>query len=160
MFAKVRNPFGVNGSNAPLKTTTSTTTSSSRIGSSSRTAGFAGLNAMKKTAKGDTSVPVDKRLYVHVVGTSNTQTNEQPPSGDFFFDSRWKVGRVLDDSAKRLHVENVNNRGGGEEARLRVFHVESGQFLEFSDSIGASGKVKNAHTLVLLRGAGVLLGKS
>lgn len=114
------------------------------------------LNGLKRSAKGDPGVPQDRRVYVHVVGTSNTQTNE-PPAGNFWFDGRWKVGRVLDDTAKRLHVENLNNRVG-EEARLRMFHVESGDFLEFSESLG-EGKVKQGHTLVMLRGAGVMLGK-
>ncbi|KAL4932307.1 AN1-type zinc finger protein [Aspergillus undulatus] len=114
------------------------------------------VNAMKKAAKGDPGVPADKRVYLHVVGTSETQ-GVDPPNGDFWFDSRWKVGRVLDDAAKRLGVENVNNRAG-EEARLRVFHVESGEFLEFSDAVG-DGKMKNGDTVVLLRGAGVMLGK-
>ena len=115
------------------------------------------LNTMKRTAKGETNVPADKRIYLHTVGTAETQAVE-PPSGDFFFDSRWKVGRVLDDAAKRLRVENLNNRSGGEEARLRIFHVESGEFLDFSESIGG-GKVKSGDTIVLLRGAGVVLEK-
>lgn len=114
---------------------------------------------MKRTAKGNASTPADKRIYLHVVGTSDTQKNE-PPAGDFFYDSRWKVGRVLDDAAKRLTVENINNRGG-EETKLRMFHVESGEFLEFSDALGsaANGKVRSGGTIVLLRGAGVVLGK-
>lgn len=118
------------------------------------------LNAMKKSAKGDASVPADRRVYLHVVGTADTQKTE-PPAGDFYYDSRWKVGRVLDDAARRLGVENMNNRTGGEEKRLRVFHVESGEFLEFSDALGAAGngKVRSGGTIVLLRGAGVVLGK-
>ena len=116
------------------------------------------LNTMKRSAKGDAGVPADRRLYLHTVGTADSQAAE-PPSGDFYFDSRWKVGRVLDDAAKRLRVENLNNRSGGEEARLRIFHVESGDFLDFSDSIGA-GKVKQGDTIVLLRGAGAILEKS
>ncbi|KAL2836503.1 hypothetical protein BJY01DRAFT_55116 [Aspergillus pseudoustus] len=114
------------------------------------------VNAMKKAAKGDASVPADKRVYLHVVGTSETQTAD-PPNGDFWFDSRWKVGRVLDDAAKRLRVENVNNRAG-EDARLRLFHLESGKFLEFADAIGG-GNVQSGHTIIMLRGAGVILGK-
>ncbi|KAJ5329109.1 hypothetical protein N7452_009499 [Penicillium brevicompactum] len=116
------------------------------------------VNGLKRSAKGDASVPADKRLYLHTVGTAETQVAE-PPSGDFFFDSRWKVGRVLDDAAKKLRVENLNNRVGGEDAKLRIFHVESGEFLEFSDSIGA-GKVKQGDTIVLLRGAGAVLGNA
>ncbi|PWY77952.1 hypothetical protein BO83DRAFT_357429 [Aspergillus eucalypticola CBS 122712] len=115
------------------------------------------LNSMKRTAKGENNIPNDKRIYLHVVGTSET-TNKpatDPPRGDFFFDERWKVGRVLDDAARRLQVENVNNRGGGEEEKLRVFHVEGGVFLEFGESVGA--KVKSGDTVVLLRGAGVIL---
>ncbi|KAJ5096188.1 hypothetical protein NUU61_005544 [Penicillium alfredii] len=116
------------------------------------------VNTLKRSAKGEASVPTDKRLYLRTVGTADTQAADTP-AGDFYFDSRWKVGRVLDDAARRLHVENVNNRGGGEDARLRVFHVESGDFLEFSEAIGA-GKVRQGDTIVLLRGAGAVLGKS
>jgi hypothetical protein len=101
---------------------------------------------------------MDKRLYLHTVGTAETQAAE-PPAGDFFFDSRWKVGRVLDDAAKKLRVQNLNNRVDGEDSRLRIFHVESGDFLEFSEAIGA-GKVKQGDTIVLLRGAGAVLGSA
>lgn len=117
---------------------------------------LARVNTMKRTAKGDTKVPAEKRLYLHVVGTADTEKNE-PPTGDFFFDTRWKVGRVLDDAARRLQVENNNNRVG-EEGRLRIFHVESGEFLEFSETIGQE-KVQQGHSIVMLRGAGVMLGK-
>ncbi|EED18315.1 AN1 zinc finger protein [Talaromyces stipitatus ATCC 10500] len=118
------------------------------------------LNEIKRTAKGEASIPTDKRIYLHVVGTTDKPTAETPPSGNYWFDSRWKVGRVLDDAARKLKVENLNNRVGGEEAKLRIFHVESGEFLEFSVAIGGEGsKVKSGHTIVLLRGAGVLLDK-
>ncbi|OQD64387.1 hypothetical protein PENPOL_c007G00878 [Penicillium polonicum] len=116
------------------------------------------VNGLKRSAKGDASVPADKRLYLHTVGTAETQAAE-PPAGDFFFDSRWKVGRVLDDAAKKLRIQNLNNRVDGEDSKLRVFHVESGEFLEFSEAIGA-GKVKQGDTIVLLRGAGAVLGSA
>ena len=38
------------------------------------------------------------------------------------------------------------------------FCGQCGEFLEFSDAIGA-GKVQSGHTIVLMRGAGVMLGK-
>lgn len=123
--------------------------------SSSRQNQVSQLNQLKRTAKGDAAVPAERRVYLHVVGTSDRPATE-PPMGDFFYDARWKVGRVLDEAARKLRIENVNNRGGGEEARLRVFHVEAGKFLEFSDAIG---DVSSGHTIVLLRGAGVILDK-
>ncbi|KAJ5480898.1 hypothetical protein N7539_006792 [Penicillium diatomitis] len=129
-----------------------------KVKPNSPAARLASVNQMKRTAKGEAAVPADKRIYLHVVGTADTQAAE-PPAGDLYFDTRWKVGRVLDDAARRLKVENLNNRGGGEEARLRIFHVESGDFLEFSQTIG-EGKLKSGDTIVLLRGAGLVLEKA
>ncbi|KAI5298661.1 hypothetical protein KEM56_003865 [Ascosphaera pollenicola] len=111
----------------------------------------AAMNALKRSAKGDTKVSMDKRIYVHVEASSDT-TSSKYPKGDFFYDKDWSLGKVLDDAAKRLQVQNLNNRGG-EEQKLRVFHVEGGQLLEFSEKIGA-GKVSQGDTLVLLRGIG------
>lgn len=110
------------------------------------------LNALKKSAKGNTSLDASKRFYVHVEASAETTTSKFP-SGDFYFDSAWSVGKLLDDAARRLQVQNVNNRVGGEEQKLRVFHIESGKLLEFSEKIG-SGKVAQGDTLVLLRGVG------
>lgn len=80
--------------------------------------------------------------------------NPKIPRADAFYSGEWTVGRVLDMAAKTLGVANVNNRGGGEEEKLRVFHVEGGKLLAFSDKLGAAAGVKNGDTLVLLRGVG------
>lgn len=106
---------------------------------------------LKKTAKGDDKVPLEKRVYVRVEASADTIT-AKVPSGAFFYSKEWSVGRVLDMAAKSLQVENVNNRGGGEEAKLRVFHVEGGRLLEFSEKFGVA--VQTGNTIVLLRGVG------
>ncbi|CAI7572207.1 unnamed protein product [Penicillium manginii] len=152
MFAKVR------GWGKEKQTATANLIPKPKVKPNSPAARMASVNAMKRSAKGEASVPADRRIYLHTVGTADTQATE-PPAGDFFFDSKWKVGRVLDDAARRLAVENKNNQVGGEEARLRIFHVESGDFLEFSETIGG-GKIKSGDTIVLLRGAGVVLANS
>ena len=59
---------------------------------------------------------------------------------------------MLDEAARSLQVENMNNRGGGEETRLRVFHVEGGRLLEFSEKVGVG--LSSGNTIVLLRGVG------
>lgn len=59
---------------------------------------------------------------------------------------------MLDEAAKGLQVENVNNRGGGEVQKLRVYHVEGGRLLEFGEKL--SEGLVNANTVVLLRGVG------
>lgn len=109
------------------------------------------LNALKKAAKGDDKVPMDKRVYLKVEASADT-TKAKYPTGNFYYNKDWTVGRVLDMAAKALQVQNVNNRGGGEEEKLRVFHVEGGRLLKFSEKIGepcASGNM-----IVLLRGVG------
>jgi AN1-type zinc finger protein 1 len=109
------------------------------------------LNALKAAAKGDSSVPAAQRVYVFVEASADT-TKAKFPTGKFFYSANWSIGRVLDAAAKALQVENVNNRGGGEAEKLRIFHVEGGRLLEFSEKLG--DVVQNTNTLVLLRGVG------
>jgi len=113
--------------------------------------GIAALNALKKAAKGDEKIPQEKRIYLHVEASADTTTAKYP-TGKFFYSADWSVGRVLDMAAKALAVQNVNNRGGGEEDKLRVFHVEGGRLLEFSEKLG--DVCKSGNTIVLLRGVG------
>lgn len=112
------------------------------------------LNALKKDAKGDAKVPLDQRVYIHVEAEANT-TTAKLPRGKFWYGKDWSVGRVLDAAAKGLQVENMNNRGGGEEERLRVYHVEGGRVLDFAEKVG--DVLTNGNTVVLLRGVGPVL---
>lgn len=109
------------------------------------------LNQLKKTAKGDGKIPLDKRMYLHVEAEANTTTSKLP-KGEFWYSKAWSVGRLLDDAARGLQVQNVNNRGGGEEERLRVFHVEGGRLLEFGEKV--EDVLAQGNTIVLLRGVG------
>lgn len=109
------------------------------------------LNALRKAAKGDEKITPGKRVYVHVEAEANTTTSKLP-RGAFWYSQEWSVGRVLDAAAKGLQVQNVNNRGGGEEERLRVYHVEGGRILEFGEKVGDA--LVDGNTVVLLRGVG------
>lgn len=106
---------------------------------------------LKRQAKGDDKIPADQRIYLHVEAEKETTTSKLQ-NGSFFYNQDWSVGRVLDLAAKSLQVQNENNRGGGEEKKLRVFHVEGGRMLEFSEKLGAS--VQSGNTIVLLQGVG------
>ena len=57
---------------------------------------------------------------------------------------------MLDAAARSLQVANLNNRGGGEEERLRVYHVEGGRVLDFAEKVGDA--LASGNTVVLLRG--------
>lgn len=119
--------------------------------SSAAASAQAELNALKRIAKGEASVPQDKRVYLHVEASADT-TKAKYPTGKFYYNKDWTVGRVLDMAAKSLQVQNVNNRGGGEEEKLRVFHVEGGRLLKFSEKIGEP--CTSGNMIVLLRGVG------
>ncbi|KAG9696158.1 AN1 zinc finger protein, partial [Aureobasidium melanogenum] len=106
---------------------------------------------LKKNAKGDAKVPLEKRIYVNVEASADT-TKAKHPTGQFFYSSEWSIGRILDLAATSLQVENLNNRVDGEAEKLRVFHVEGGRLLDFGEKLGAA--VKTGNTLVLLRGVG------
>jgi hypothetical protein len=109
------------------------------------------LNALKRDAKGDAKVAPEKRIYLYVEASSDT-TKAKFPTGKFFYNKDISVGRVLDMAARALMVENVNNRSDREEDKLRVFHVEGGRLLKFSEKLG--DVVVNGNMLVLLRGVG------
>jgi len=109
------------------------------------------IYSLKSTAKGDAKIPPEKRIYLHVEASADTTTAKYP-TGNFFYGPDWSVGRVLDAAAKALQVQNVNNRVPGEEEKLRVFHVEAGRLLEFSEKVG--DVLQTGNTIVLLRGVG------
>ncbi|GAM88356.1 hypothetical protein ANO11243_063890 [Dothideomycetidae sp. 11243] len=109
------------------------------------------INELKRAAKGDDKIPLEKRIFVHVEAEKQTLSSKLQ-SGKFFYNKEWSVGRILDMAAKSLQVQNLNNRGGGEEEKLRVFHVEGGRVLEYSEKLG--GSVQTGNTIVLLRGVG------
>jgi AN1-type zinc finger protein 1 len=112
---------------------------------------------LKKTAKGDAKIPVEKRIYLSVEASSETIT-AKIPKGTFFYSVEYNVGRTLDLAAKSLQVSNVNNRAEGEEEKLRVFHVEGGRLLGFGEKLGQA--VKTGDTIVLLRGVGEGMAKT
>ena len=107
--------------------------------------------ALKKTAKGDDKIPIEKRIYLHVEASSDTVTSKIP-KGAFFYSSEYTIGRTLDLAAKSLQVSNVNNRSENELDKLRVFHVEGGRLMPFSEKLGQA--VQTGNTIVLLRGVG------
>lgn len=119
--------------------------------SSAASTAQAELNELKRAAKGDAGVPMDKRVYLAVEASADT-TKAKYPTGKFYYNREWTVGRILDMAAKSLQVQNVNNHGGGEEEKLRVFHVEGGRLLKFSEKIGEA--CVSGNMIVLLRGVG------
>jgi len=117
----------------------------------SRAAQIAALNTLKRNAKGDEKLAPEKRIYLFVEAEAATTTSKLPKA-DLFFSADWSAGKMLDEAAKRLQIANVNNRAESEDQRLRVYHVEGGRLLEFSEKVGKA--LASGNTIVLLRGVG------
>lgn len=109
------------------------------------------VNDLKKTAKGDEKLAAEKRVYLYVEAEAAKPT-EKMLKGKFFYSKDWVIGRVLDAAAKSLQIENINNQSGKEVDKLRVFHVEGGRVLEYSEKVGTA--LTSGNTIVLLRGVG------
>lgn len=109
------------------------------------------VNNLKKSAKGDAKVPVEKRVYLYVEAEAET-AKAKFPKGEFFYSKDWVVGRLLDAAARSLQVQNINNQSSDERDKLRLFHVEGGRLLDYSEKIGAA--LQSGNTVVLLRGVG------
>lgn len=109
------------------------------------------VNELKQHAKGDVNIRQEKKVYLFVDAEAAT-TSSKLPSGRFFVSADWAIGRVLDDVAKRLQVENINNQGMEERSKLRVFHVEAGRVLEFNEKVRDA--LVSGNRIVLLRGIG------
>jgi predicted nucleic acid binding AN1-type Zn finger protein len=109
------------------------------------------VNNLKKTAKGDAKIAPEKRVYLYVEAEAAT-AKAKLPKGEFFYSQDWVVGKMLDAAARSLQVQNINNQSNSEEDKLRVFHVEGGRMLEFSEKLGKV--LQSGNTVVLLRGVG------
>ncbi|KAF4509125.1 hypothetical protein G6O67_005426 [Ophiocordyceps sinensis] len=118
---------------------------------SSTAARLTAVAKLKKSAKGRRDVLEEKRIYLYVEAEAET-AKAKLPKGDFFYSKDWVVGRLLDEAAQNLQVQNMNNQSSDERDKLRVFHVEGGRLLEFGEKIGNA--LKSGNTVILLRGVG------
>lgn len=119
----------------------------------SKAAQLIALNKLKQEATGDNKIPPEKRIYLHCSATEKVTKDNKPKEAAMFFNSDWKVGKILDLVAVKLNVENLNNAAQGTEKILRVYHVESGELLEFSEKVGQ--RMLSGNSIVLIRGVEV-----
>ncbi|KAJ1331787.1 AN1-type zinc finger protein 1 [Microdochium nivale] len=128
-------------------------TAKGRLGKdrAARQAALKKLEEVKQNPMGDGKTPKEKRIYLWVEAEAQT-TVAKIPRGNFYFSQDWVVGRMLDEAAKKLQIQNINNKSTNEQDRLRVFHVETGEMLEFNEKL--TQRLQTGNTVVLLRGIG------
>ncbi|KAK9375724.1 uncharacterized protein V1513DRAFT_441765 [Lipomyces chichibuensis] len=107
------------------------------------------IAALKQNAKGDAHIQPANRVYVFV--ESNIPDSSKQPRVEMYFGRDYSIGRILDRSAQRLQISNQNNSKNDDKDRLRLYHVEGGRVLEFSEKL-ESCKVKDGDTLAVVKG--------
>lgn len=109
------------------------------------------LGKLKNSATGDSTVPVPKRLYVEIqyadVPANGTSTPKKVP---YYVDKTWSCGRCLDIIAKKLNVQNENNKTLDERRKLHLWSAGGNLVLAPTQVIGAV--VKDGELLIIYRG--------
>ena len=110
------------------------------------------MASLKQNARGDAQIPLNNRIYLYVESVDGpSKTSKSPGKAEMFFGRDWVVGRLLDKAAQRMQISNLNSMKNDDKERLRLFHVEGGKILEFSDKVINAG-VNDGDTLVVIRG--------
>ncbi|CCE64631.1 hypothetical protein TPHA_0I01250 [Tetrapisispora phaffii CBS 4417] len=116
------------------------------------------LASIKKSAKGDNNIPVDKRMYIKCYVIDDNVDNEPT---DIFINNTWSLGKTLDYLASSLGVSNNNtsfkttdeeqlflckNKKGGSDS----FDMESIECLDLS--LRVQKALVNLEVVYLVRG--------
>lgn len=135
--------------------------SSSSSSSSSRVAEVA---ILRKTAKGDTKIPVGDRiyvwcLYINVEESSDTEEQEkfakinvEKDRKPVYISKNWPVGRALDSIADTLHIVNYNNSTTISKNRLNIFKLHDEQPVLIEANKRAVSTFSNGDVLYLVKG--------
>ena len=75
------------------------------------------LMKLKQTAKGNSGIPVDERIYFRVICPDKAERKA-------FVSLKWTLGKALDSIAENCSVKNLNNVPG--EKRLKMARLSDG----------------------------------
>ncbi|KAJ3233987.1 AN1-type zinc finger protein 1 [Chytriomyces hyalinus] len=95
------------------------------------------LMKMKSSAKGESSIPTESRVYLRI----HFPCESALPSQALFFHKDWPVGKLVDKLATVAKVSNVNNTSD-EAMKLVLYNAETGDVLPMNESLAVliSGK--------------------
>ncbi|CAG8633880.1 27570_t:CDS:2 [Dentiscutata erythropus] len=82
---------------------------------------------LKSKAQGDSSIPMDSRLFLNVEFLNNSNVVNKP----MFFNKNWTIGKVLDKVAIEGKIRNVNNRIAVDDPDKSCELLESGDAIRF-----------------------------
>ncbi|SCU87849.1 LAFA_0E09208g1_1 [Lachancea sp. 'fantastica'] len=147
------------------RTTTTTTTLSSSSSLSSNgakkpqgpAARLVELAKLKKSAVGDSQVPVGNRVYVYCYVVSDQETENQPRH-QLFLNKMWPVGRALDSVASQLNVNNTNSHATSSSKEKLFLYREASSSVKnavpalLEPSARVHTEIHDLDTLFLVRG--------
>lgn len=109
------------------------------------------LSKMKRTAKGDSKIPVSNRIYIWVYLVADE--NDKPTKHEIFINKVWPMGRVLDYVAQQLDVKNVNSKhDASTKEKLFLYKEDPASPLLLDPSCRVANTLHDGDTLYLVRG--------
>ncbi|TPX68379.1 hypothetical protein SpCBS45565_g03186 [Spizellomyces sp. 'palustris'] len=110
------------------------------------------LMKMKMHAKGEKSVPLESRVYFRIYFPLASKIENQA----MFFHKDWTIGRLIDNIAAAVKIQNRNNTGH-EDKNLNLFHGDTGGYLATDatlPSLISTKHLQSGQTLILERHQG------
>lgn len=112
------------------------------------------VTKMKRTAKGDDSIPVANRIYAwcYVVADSS---DKKPIANEVFINKMWPIGRALDSLASVLNVKNSNiDHSISTDEKLFLYKGDASTQHLLASSARVNATIQEGDTLYLVRGLG------
>lgn len=110
------------------------------------------VTKMKRSAKGDETIPISNRVYAwcYIVEASDSK----PVAHEVYINKLWPVGRALDSLASLLNVRNSNiEHSVTDKEKLFLYRGNSELSQLLPNSARVAGAVKEGDILYIVRGA-------
>ncbi|KND00068.1 uncharacterized protein SPPG_04409 [Spizellomyces punctatus DAOM BR117] len=110
------------------------------------------LMKMKMHAKGEKPVPLESRVYFRIYFPLESKIENQA----MFFHKDWTIGRLIDNIAAAVKIQNMNNTGP-EDKKLNLFHGDTGGHLATDatlSSLISTRRLQSGQALILERHQG------
>ncbi|KAK6462152.1 hypothetical protein DFJ63DRAFT_144521 [Scheffersomyces coipomensis] len=135
--------------------------------SKSASAKIADISLLKKSAKGDSKIPISDRIYIWCLFLNHSKNNTSDEEDQqfknikiekerkpIFVSKNWVVGRALDSIANELHIPNINNSTVDINEKLNIFKLNESQDepIVVKNNLKTLQAFKNGDILYLVKG--------
>ncbi|AQZ16992.1 YNL155W [Zygosaccharomyces parabailii] len=126
--------------------------------SASSSNAFVQLSQLKKTAVGDSRIPLSNRIYIWCYVVHDEERDKDAKRESLYINKIWPVGRALDYAAQQFGVPNHNNSVKTKnEEKLYLYKADqkSGEMVQLDTSGRVATSISDLDTVYLVRGTDI-----